>query len=65
MFDHLSNITQYEGDGKMETVLTGVIHDETRFAKVSIFEELTNKAVSEKSYHFTNLNVGRFKRERV
>ena len=32
---------------------------------MSIFEELTNKVVNEKSYHFTNLNVGRFKQERV
>ena len=32
---------------------------------MSIFEELTNKVVNGKSYRFQNLNVGRFKRERV
>ena len=53
MFDHLSNITRYERDGKMKSVPIGVIHDETRFTNVPIFEELTNKAVSEKSYRFT------------
>ena len=65
VISHLSNITQYERDGKMVTVRTGVVHDETGFANVSIFEELTNKVVNTKSYRFTNLNVGRFKRERA
>ena len=62
---HLSNITQHERDGKMVTIRIGVVHDETGFANVSIFEELTNKVVNEKSYRFTNLNVGRFKQECV
>ena len=62
---HLSNITQHERDGKMVTIRIWVVHDETGFANVSIFEELTNKVVNEKSYRFTNLNVGRFKQERV
>ena len=65
VISHLSNITQHESDGKMATVRTGVVHDQTGFANVSIFEELTNKVVNAKSYRFTNLNVGRFKRERV
>ena len=62
MISHLSNITQRERDGKTVTVRTGVVHDETGFANVSIFEELTNKVVNGKSYRFTNLNVGRFNR---
>ena len=49
----------------MVTVRIGVIHDEIGFANVSIFEELTNNVVNRKYYHFTNLNVGRFNRERV
>ena len=65
MISHLSSITQHERDGKMVTVRTGVNHDETGFANASIFEELTNKVVNGKSYRFTNLNVGRFKRGRV
>ena len=58
VISHLSNITQHERDGKMVTVRTGVVLDETGFANVSIFEELTNKLVNAKSYLFTNLNVG-------
>ena len=65
VISHRSNITQHERDGKMVTVRTKVVHDETDFANVSVFEELTNKVVNRKSYRFTNLNVGRFKRERV
>ena len=65
MISHLSNIRQHERDGKMVTVCTGFVHDDTSFAKVSISEELTNKVVNEKSYRSTNLNVGRFKRKRV
>ena len=65
VISHLSNITQHECDGKMVTVRTGVVHDETGFANVSIFEELINKVVNGISYCFTNLNVGRFKRERM
>ena len=65
VISHLSSITQHERDGKMVTVRTGVVHDETGFANVSIFEELTNKVVNAKSYRFTKLNVRRFKRERV
>ena len=45
----------------MVTVHTGVAHDETGPANVSIFKELTNKVVNGKSYRFTNLNVGQFK----
>ena len=41
----------------MITVYTGVVHNETGFALVSIF----NKVVNGKSYRFTNLIVGRFK----
>ena len=41
----------------MITVCTGVVHNETGFALVSIF----NKVVNGKLYCFTNLNVGRFK----
>ena len=59
VISHLSSITQHERDGKMVTVRTGVVHDETGFANVSIIEELTNKVVIAKSYRFTNLNVGR------
>ena len=62
---HFSNITQHERDWKMVTVHTGVAHDETGPANVSIFKELTNKVVNGKSYRFTNLNVGQFKWERV
>ena len=65
VISHLSNITQHERDGKIATIRTGVVHDETGFANLSIFEELTNKLVNAKSYPFTNLNVSRFKRERV
>ena len=65
VISHLSSITQHERDGKMVTVRTGVNHDETGFANASIFEKLTNKVVNGKSYRFTNLNVGRFKRGRV
>ena len=65
VISHLSNITQYERDGKMLTVRTGVVHDDTGFANVSIFEELTNKVVYAKSYRFAILNVAPFKRERV
>ena len=57
VISHLSNITQHERDAKMVTVRTGVAHDETGFANVSIFEELTNKVVNTKSDRFTNLNV--------
>ena len=62
---HLSNITQHELDEKMVAVRTGVVNYETGFGNVSIFDELTNKVVNGKSYRFTNLNPGRFKRERV
>ena len=62
---HFSNITQHERDGKMVTIRIGVVHDETGFDNVSIFDELTNKVVNEKSYRFTNSNVGRFKQECV
>ena len=65
VISHLSNITQHERDGKMVTVRTEVVYDETAFTNVSMFEELTNKVVNAKSYRFTHLNVGRFKRERV
>ena len=64
VISYLSNIRQHERDGKMVTVRTGVVQDETGFTNVSIIEELTNKVVTGKSYRFTNLNVGRFKRER-
>lgn len=60
----LDNIRQHELDGKMAIIYTGVVHDETGSPNASIFE-LTNKVVNGKSYRFTNLNVGRFKRERV
>ena len=60
VISHLSNITQHERNRKMITVRIGVVHDETGFANVSIFKELTNKVVNRKYYHFTNLNVGRF-----
>ena len=65
MISHLSDFTQHESDGKMVTVRTGVLHDETGFANVSISEELTNKVVNVNSYCFKNLHVGRFKRECV
>ena len=52
---------QNKCDGKIVTVRGGAVYDETGFANVSIFEELTNKAVNLKSYCFTNLNVDRFK----
>ena len=65
VISHLSNITQPECNGKMVTVHTGVVRDETGFANVSIFEELTTKVVNGKSYCFKNLNVDRFKRDRV
>ena len=65
VISHLSNITQHERDGKMLTFRIGVVHNDTGFANVSISEELTNKVVNRKSYRFTNLNVGRFKRKRV
>ena len=65
VISRLSNITQHERDGKVVTVRTGVVHNETGFANVLIFEELTNKVVNAKSCRFTNLNVGQFKRERV
>ena len=51
-------------DGKMVTVRTGVVHDEIDFGNLSVFED-PRKVVNAKSYCFTNLNVGRFKRERV
>ena len=60
----LDNIREHELDGKMVVVCTGVVHDETGLTNASILE-LTNKVVNGKSYRFTNLNVGRFKRERV
>ena len=49
LISHLSSITQHVRDGKMVTVRTGVVQDETDFANVSIFEELTNKVVNAKS----------------
>ena len=63
LISHLSNIMQNKCDGKIVTVRGGAVYDETGFANVSIFEELTNKAVNLKSYCFTNLNVDRFKWE--
>ena len=62
---NLSNITQHECNGKMVTVRTGVGHDETGIANVSIFEERSNKVVNGKSYCFTNLIIGQFKQERL
>ena len=57
------NIRQHELDGKMVTVCTGVVQNDAGLVNASIFEELSNKVVNGKSYRFTNLNVGRFKRE--
>ena len=49
MISHPSNIRQHDRDGKMVAVCTGVVHDETSLANLSIFEELTNKLVNGKS----------------
>ena len=49
VISHPSNIRQHDRDGKMVTVCTGVVHNETSFANLSIFEELTNKLVNGKS----------------
>ena len=57
------NIRQHELHGKMVTVCTGVVQNDAGLVNASIFEELTNKVVNGKSYSFTKLNVGRFKRE--
>ena len=57
------NIRQHELHGKMVTVCTGVVQNDAGLVNASIFEELTNKVVNGKSYRFTKLNVGRFKRE--
>ena len=55
---------QVESGDLKRVVCFGKKRYETGFANVSIFEELTNKVVNAKSYSFTNLNVGRLKRER-
>ena len=57
------NIIQHERDEKIVTVCMGVVQNDAGLVNASIFEELTNKVVNGKSYSFTNLNVGRFKRE--
>ena len=62
---HASDIDNHERDGNMMAVKTAVVHDKTGFDRMTVFSQLTKKIADGKSYQFTNVNVGRYKKERV
>ena len=44
---------------------TAVLHDKTGFATMTVFSQLTKEIADGKSYQFTNVNVGHYKKEPV
>ena len=62
---HVSNIDNHERDGNMMAVRSAVAHDKMGFVTMTIFSQLTNEVADGKSYQFTNINVGCYKKERV
>ena len=49
----------------MMAVRTAVVLDKTGPATIIVYSQLTKEIGDEKSYQFTNVNVGRYKKERV
>ena len=47
------------------TVLTVVVLDKTGFPTMTVSSQLTNDIADGKSYQFTDVNMGRYKKERV
>ena len=62
---HVSDIDSHECDGNMMAVRTAVVHDKTGFATITVLSQLSKEIVDGKSYQFTNVNVGPYKKERV
>ena len=62
---HVSDIDNHERDGNMMAVRTAVVHNRAGFATMTVLSQLTKEIVDGKSYQFTNVNVGRYKKERV
>ena len=44
---------------------TAVVHDKKGFGTMTVFSQLTKEIATGKSYEFTNLNVGHYKKERI
>ena len=64
-FSHVSDIDNHERDGNMMAVWTAIVHGKTGFATVTVFSQLTKEIADGKCYQFTNVNMGRYKKERV
>ena len=62
---HVSDIDKHERDGNMMTVRSAVVHKNTSFATIRVFSHFTKEIADGKSYQFTNVNVGRYKKEPV
>ena len=62
---HVSDIDSHEHEGNMMAVRTAVVHCKTGFAKMTVFSQLTKEIADGKSYKFTNVNVGRHKKEHI
>ena len=62
---HVSDIDNHESDGNMMTLRKAVVYDKTSFATMAVFSQLAKALDDGKSYQFTNVNVGRYKKERV
>ena len=65
IFSHVSDIDNHERDGNMMAVWTAIVHGKTGFATVTVFSQLTKEIADGKCYQFTNVNMGRYKKERV
>ena len=62
---HVSDIGIHGRDGNMIAVRTAVVHNRTGFATITVFSQLTKEIVDGKSYQFTDVNAGCYKKERV
>ena len=63
--NHVSDIDNHERDGNMIAVKMAVVHDKTGFATIRVVSQLTKEIVDGKCYQFTNVNMDRYKKERV
>ena len=62
---HVSGIDNHERDGNMMAVRTTVAHDKTVFATMTVLSQLTKEIADGKSYQFTNVVMGCYRKEQV
>ena len=62
---HVSDTDNHKRDRNMMAVRTGVVHDKMGFATMTVFSQLTKEIANGKSYQFTNVNVGHYKKEHL